>query len=138
MSKQIGRKTSVGFAKETVRGIAVAPTFFIPHLELTVDDKITQAINESAVNVIEDTIDAKIVEKMMEGSLRAIATPDNIGLILLAVLGQVATVVDSPEVGANTHTFSVLQTAQHPSLTITEKGENVDRAFPLVSMLHNL
>jgi len=130
-SKFIGRKVNVGIGKESVRGTAVVSDFFLPHVELTLDEKITQAIDESTVGVIEDTVDAKITERRMEASLRGIIQDQSFGLILLSTLGQVASSVDDPEAGVNTHTFSVLQTAQHPSLTIVEKSPDVDKAYPL-------
>jgi len=64
MSKFIGRKVAIGIGKESVRGTAVVPTFFTPHLELTLDEKITQAIDESTVSRIEDAVDAKVTERM--------------------------------------------------------------------------
>jgi len=137
MGKIIGRKVNIGFGKESVRGTPVAPTFFIPHTELTIDEKITQAIDESATSVIEDANDAKITERRMEGTLRGIVRSDSFGLLLLAAIGQVSTVVDSPEAGANTHTFSVLQSAQHPSLTIVEKSDIDDFDYAL-SMIDSL
>lgn len=132
MSKYIGRQVSIGLAKEAVRGTAEStPTFFEPQLELTLDEKITQAINESAVNRIEDAQGASVTEKMTIGSLRGIVQTESIGLWLLASIGAVSTSVDDPEAGVNTHTFSVLNSAQHPSLTIFEKNPDQDRAYAL-------
>jgi len=131
MSKYIGRKVSIGIGKESVRGTAVVPTFFTPHLELTLDEKITQAIDESTVARIEDAIDAKVTERMSTGSLRGIVQDKSIGLWLLAALGEVATSADSPEAGVNTHTFSVKNDAVHPSLTLAEVNEDENLAYPL-------
>ena len=131
MGKIIGRKVGIGIGKESVRGTKVVPTFFFPHLELTLDEKITQAIDPSATSVIEDANDAKVTERKMEASFKGIINTDSFGLWLLTVLGAVSTSTDVPEVGANTHTFSVLQTAQHPSLTVVENSDIDDFDFPL-------
>lgn len=131
MGKYIGRKVSIGFGKETVRGTAVAPTYWVPHAELTLDEKVTQAIDGSAVSVIEDASDAKVVERMTEGNARVHVGANSIGLLLLAGMGAVSTDDDTPAVGANTHTFSVLQSAQHPALTIAEVNPDENLAYPL-------
>lgn len=131
MTKYIGRKNSIGIAKESVRGTAVVPAFWTPHLELTLDNKITQAIDESTVGVIEDVIDAKKTSDMANGTLRGIVQDNSFGLWLLATLGAVSTTLDDPESGVNKHEFTVANNATHQSLTISEKNDDVDRAFTL-------
>jgi len=63
MSKFIGRKLNIGIGKESTRGTAVAATFWMPKMELTHDDKITQVVNESSIGVIEDAEGADITMK---------------------------------------------------------------------------
>lgn len=132
MAKFIGRKVNVGIGKETTRGTAVAPEFWLPKMELEIDDVIEQVINESSVGVIEDAENADIVLKKAEGSLTGRIDDTAFGLWLLATLGKVsAPSVVSGETSVYDHTFSVLQDAQHPSLTISVNDENGDRQYPL-------
>ncbi len=135
MSKYIGRRVSIGIAKEAVRGTAEStPTFFVPQIELTLDEKITQAVDESTVDRIEDSVGAKLTERMSLGTIRGHIRDKEIGLWLLASIGAVSTSLDDPESGVNKHTFSVLNSAQHPSLTLTEKSPDVDRAYALMML----
>lgn len=117
MPKIIGRRVSVGFAKETVRGTAeAAATFYVPMLARSWDDKIEQAIDESNRAVIEDSVDAKIVKKISEGEFEANIGDKTIGLHLLSLFGAVTSAVK--ETTAYNHTYAVAQTAQHQALSI--------------------
>ena len=132
MTKFIGRKVNIGIGKESVRGTEVAATFWLPKMELTHDDKIEQVINESSVGVIEDANGADITLKMSEGSLTGRANDISFGLWLLATLGAEGT---PTLVGGETvvfdHDFSVLESAQHPSLTIAVEEPNATGASGL-------
>lgn len=122
MSKFIGRLVHVGIGKETVRGTAVDPTFWLPKMEFTHDDKIQQVVDESSLGVIEDAADASVTQKMSEGSVKGRIETEAFGLWLLATLG-----VDTPalvEAGVYDHVFSIGQTAQHPSLAVSVKDPN--------------
>lgn len=137
MTKFIGRLADVGLAKESVRGTAVVPAFWIPKTNLTVDDKIQQVVDPSSVGVIEDSIEANVTEKFAEGTLEAHIRDAHFGLILLNALGAVSTTVDVPEAGVNTHEFTVGESAQHAALTISVEQENEDLSFPL-AMINSL
>ena len=43
-----GRKISVGIGKETTRGTAVAPSYWVKHLDIDFQNKIEKIFNESA------------------------------------------------------------------------------------------
>lgn len=125
MSKFIGATVDVGVAKEAVRGTAEsAASYWLPKISLSIDDTIEQAIDENSVGVIEDATDAKLVYKFAEGEIEAKVGDKSFGLLLLGAIGSVSSgsVVDS----AYTHTFSVLQSAQHPSLTLFVDDGNQD------------
>ena len=132
MTKFIGRKLNIGIGKESVRGTAVAATFWLPKMELTQDDKIQQVIDESSVGVIEDAKGADITMKMSEGSLTGRANDISFGLWLLATLGSegTPTVVGGESIVFD-HDFSVLESAQHPSLTIAVEEPNATGASGL-------
>ena len=125
MAKFIGATVDVGVAKEAVRGTAEsAASYWLPKISLSIDDTIEQAIDENSVGVIEDATDAKLVYKFAEGEIEAKVGDKSFGLLLLGAIGSVSSgsVVDS----AYTHTFSVLQSAQHPSLTLFVDDGNQD------------
>jgi len=131
MVKFIGRQVDIGIGKESVRGTAVDPTFFIPKVNLTLDEQVQQVVDPSSIGRIEDSIDANITEKFTEGTLEGRIQAESFGLLLLNAIGSVVTTPDSPESGVNTHAFSVKQDAQHPSLTISVKEPNSSKRHPL-------
>ena len=136
MSTQIGRLINVGIGRETARGTAQASaTFWIPKVDFDFNPRADYAINESGLGVIDARSDAKVVEKVGEGSFGGIVYDKNFGLLLAACLGtwSSSTAVDS----AYTHSFTRLNTNQHPALTIFHKDSNVDEKFAL-GMLNQL
>lgn len=131
MTKFIGRQADVGIAKEASRGTAeTSATFYLPKLSVSLDDKIDQAIDESSVGVIEDSPNAAIVAKMAEGQIEGNIYDKSFGLLLLGTLGSVAT-TGPAESTVYTHAFSVLQSAQHPSLTFFLEDPNQDYKYAL-------
>src|SRR3972149_6906081 len=115
MSKFIGRQNSFGLAKETVRGTPVDPTFWLPHMELTVDEKVQQVVDESTVNRIEDSQDANVVGLFAQGNARGRIQDKSFGLVLLSSIGQVSSALKGGETIVYEHTFTPLQSAQHQS-----------------------
>lgn len=124
MSKFIGRLVNVGIGKESSRGTAVTPTYWIPKMEFSHEDKIQQVVNENSIGVIEDASGASITQKYAEGELKGRVLDDSLGLWLLAGIGSVSSSVIGGETVVYDHTFSVLQSAQHPSLTVAVKDPN--------------
>ena len=133
MTKFIGRKRNVGIGKETVRGTAVPATYWTPVMEFKNDDKIKQVINESSTGVIEDANGADITMKMSEGELTGRINDTAFGLILLGSLGSepLAPVVVGGETIVYDHTFAVLESAQHPTLTVAIEEPNATGASGL-------
>jgi len=136
MSTQIGRLINVGIAKETVRGTGEASaTFWMPKVDFDFNPRTDYAVNESGLGVIDGRSDAKVVEKVGEGTFGGIVYDKNFGLLLAACLGTWSTgvVADS----AYTHSFTRLNTNTHPALTIFHKDSNVDEKYAL-GMLNQL
>lgn len=133
MSKFIGRKFNVGVGRETTRGTGVASAYFLPTTEIQFDEKVEQVKDDSVVGVIENQSDAIVVKKFAEGSLSSIVNDDSFGLVLNALFGTCVTT--GPTSSAYTHTFNVVQSAQHQSLTINVEEPNATGAaslrFPL-------
>lgn len=128
MADFIGRKVAVGIGKETVRGTAVAPTFFVRHLSLDFKKKGESIQNESALGVREKFSDSEIVKEWAEGKLEGKVNHKSIGLILLGAFGSVVTAAQG---SGFKHTFSIDQSNTPQSLTITRKDPVTDRRHAL-------
>jgi len=118
MPKYIGRRVSVGYGKETVRGTAVAASYWDKQADLSIDDKVEYIELNPAFGQIEDIADLKIGGKWAEGSITAQAKDRSLGILLLNVLGGVSTAASAGETTVYDHTFAVSNTNQHQSLTI--------------------
>ena len=117
----IGRKIDIGIGKETTRGTGVAPSFWIPKIDATVEDKSESAIDESSIGVIEDSIGSEVIKKWSEGDIVGNVRDKSIGLVLLSALGKVTSSIIGTG-PAYQHTFEILQSAVHQSLTIGMKN----------------
>jgi hypothetical protein len=127
MSKFIGRKIEVGIGREGVRGTAVAPSYWLALMNADFDDKFEAVIDESSIGVIEDATDLKVTKKWSEGKLSGKLADKSFGYWLRALLGTIVSAVK--ETTAYNHTCSVLQSAQHPTLTIEAKNPNEQLKF---------
>lgn len=131
MTKFIGRLADIGIAKEASRGTAETDVdFYLPKVSLSIDDGIEQIIDESSVGVIEDSTGASVIAKFAEGEIEGNIYDKSFGLILLAALGQVST-TGPAETSVYSHAFSILQSAQHPSLTLFLDDPNQDYKYAL-------
>ncbi len=128
--KYIGRKISVGFWKETSRWTPVAPTSWMPHTALDFDDKFENVVQDGAVGSIVDSNETFNTKRWGEWGVEWDLMVENSGLLFLALMGQVSS-VETSGTGAFDHTFTLLNTNEHPSLTITTNEENGDAQFAL-------
>lgn len=128
MSKFIGRLIKVGIGKETVRGTAVVPTYWLDLINTTVEDKFDHVTDDDSIGVIEDAKGLKVTKKFATGDVSGKVSDKSMGLFLLSTLGTVSSAVK--ETTAYNHTFSINQSAQHQSLTIEAKNPNEQLAFP--------
>ena len=136
MSKQIQRLVDVGLGRETVRGTAeAAADFWLPKIDFDFIPKVSIAVDNSGLGVIDARQGHALTQRYGEGSLGGIVYSNSFGTLLAMALGtwSSGTAVDS----AYTHTFTRLNTNQHPSFTIFVKDENLDEGYPL-GMLNQL
>ena len=136
MTTIIGRLINVGLAKESERGTAEdSATFWLPKVDFDFNPRADYAVDSSGLGVIDGRSDAKVVEKLGEGSFGGVVYSKSFGLLLAACLGTWSTgAVDD---STYTHTFTRLNTNQHPSLTIFHDDGNVDEKYAL-GMLNQL
>lgn len=131
MTKFIGRTADIGVAKEAVRGTAESTAdFWLPKVTMSYDDGIEQVIDESSHGVIEDSPGAAVTGKYAMGEIEGHIFDESFGLILLATLGAVST-GSAEETTVYPHTFTVGQSAQHPSLTVFLDDGNQDYKYAL-------
>lgn len=128
MPKFIGRKISVGFGKETVRGTSVAPTAWFPKTNLSYDEKTESIEDESSVGVIMGSSDAQLVKRFSEGAIEGHLMVNSLALPFLSLFGAVNTT--TPSAGAYKHSFTLSNTNQSPSLTIGMDDGVQDYQFP--------
>ncbi len=127
MANIIGRLMSVGLGRETARGTAVAPGYWVPQTEFSVMDRDEKIMDDSGLGRIEQTHDGDQNHQWAEGAISGIVRDRSFGLVLLAAFGQVSSVAKaSPNTAVYDHTFTVLNTNTHPSLTIASKDANED------------
>lgn len=128
-TKFIARQFNIGIAKEAVRGTALAPTYWLPYETLTIDDVITVAKDDSTYGVIEKGFGQQVTTFESKGSLDGNITDLGFGLILKATLGT--DTIGAVETGVKDHVFTVQQSAQHPSLSISvvEPNSNAGAGF---------
>lgn len=125
----IGRKIEVGLAKETSRGTPATPAYWVFKTSASVQDKPIYANDETSVGNISDTLGSRITGTRSEGEIAGKVTDQSIGLLLLAAIGSVSSAVKGGESVVYEHTYSLLNTNAHPTLTIEVKDGNEQQAF---------
>lgn len=126
-----GRKISVGIGKETVRGTAVAPAYWVKHLDLDFQNKVEKIFNESAIGVLDKYSQVEVVKEWAEGKLEGKVTDKTFGLILASLFGAVPVSVQRATEGVYDHTYAQNQTNNGLSLTIARKDANSDKRYAL-------
>lgn len=127
MAKFIGRRGSLGLAKEATAGTIVTPTLWLPYTSLTFDDKIEGVDEESALGRIDDTDAFHVTQKRGEGEIEGDLYDKESGLILTSLLGASPVTTGGP---TYTHTYTQTNTNTHQSLSIAYEDPNAAKIFP--------
>lgn len=135
MAKYIGRLVDVGIGRESSRGVGVAPTYAIPHVTFSFDDKVTSARSVAGMSNIQDSEESFVTTKYGQGDLEGEVRASSFGLLLYAMLGTLST--SGPTDSAYTHSFSLENTNQHDSLSILVSDSNTTEIYKL-AMLDSL
>lgn len=117
MSKYIGRLVNVGLGKETIRGTAVAPTWWIPKSSVAFFDKANKHKSKLNYGLIGQGAYAPKIMEWAEGSIEGDVFEKEFGILLLAVFGT--DTPTGPSSGVYTHSYSLAASNQHQSLTVT-------------------
>lgn len=128
MAKFIGRRVPVGIAYEATRGVGVAPTYVLGKTNYSLDDKANKARSGEGLGSISGNGRTSIVTgKFSEGEIEFEASAKALPVVLTAVLGAVPSTA-----GAGTgykHTFTLTESNQHKTLSITLDDPNGDVKF---------
>jgi len=136
MSKWIGRRQSIGIAKEAVRGVGETPTYWLNVLSFSFKDVPTKALSEAGFGKITGGDQSPLTMIHGEGDMEVELGDQSFGLILLALLGSVST-TGPTDTTAYTHSFSLSNTNQHQSLSITTTDPIGDLMYEL-AMINSL
>ena len=131
MTKFIGRRTTVSIGREAVDyGTKSLQMTDFPIQELTVDTGKDVLLNDQAFGLIEDNcLGSAIGKKTAEFTIKGVVSDSFFGQILYAALGTLTTSIDTPVSGAIQHTFTALQTNEHPSYSFIYKDDNDVKAI---------
>ena len=129
MAKFVGRGVNVGFGKETTRGTSVAPSSWFAKTSISFDDKMETVVDEGNYGTIVDSTGHEVVKRFSEGEIMGSLGVNSISLPLYAMLGAVTTATASGT--AKTHTMTLSESYQSPSLTIAMDDPVQDKRFAL-------
>lgn len=116
----------VGTGKETTPGTAVAPTLFAPATDLKPSDVRNYVSDQAMRGSYVDSYDEIPTQGWSTYEYSGPVYVDVIGAVLKGLLGDEAITGTGPY----THTFSVLNTGQPPSFTLTDYNGFNARQFP--------
>ena len=132
MAKFIGRLSQIGVGTEVTRGTAVASAIGVKWLDLTLETKVESTRNEQAFGNIAIADGSTIVNRYGEITAKCKVHDISLGYFLYATFGDVSSVEKiAPNTGVYDHSFSILNSNQHPSLTVSHLSPNEDERFPL-------
>lgn len=128
MTKFVSRRGTLGIGVESVRGTAVAPTYWMPWAKMSFFDKINSVAEEQGMGNIADQDSFYVTMSMAEGDIDAQLYDIGLGYVLSSLLGAVPS-----STGANpyTHTYTLSQSNQAKSLSLYWKDPNYSLMFPL-------
>jgi len=139
MSEVLKRKFQIGVGKETVRGTVATPAIWLKPLTQDIQDKMEVKATERAMGVIEDSDEQVVIKRLSGGKITGEVMDKSIGYFLLGALGQVNSAAQvAPNALAYDHTFSVLQSAKHPTLSIDVKKDDIEHMVYANSVVDSL
>ena len=113
----IGRRQSVGIGIESSRGTAVAASYWLNIMAFSFSDKPIRALSEASYGGIWAGDQAPLVLNNAEGSFDFEIGDASFGAILYAIFGS-KSVSGPSDTSAYTHTFTLSNSNQHPSLSV--------------------
>lgn len=137
MAKAIGRVMDLGVGVESPRGGGLTPTFWIPKSSYSLEDKVNKAPSrQSYGNIALDGNQAIPSRVWSEGTLEMDMMDSSFGVFLYALLGSKS--VAGPTDSAYTHTFTLSNTNQHPSLAVMVKQSSLATLMFKLAMVESM
>lgn len=127
MTKFVGRRVSLGLAKETSAGTPVAPTFWIPYNSWSFNDKTTTVVEEEGLGRIEDSDARHVTNRFGEGEIEGELNDRDQGLILTSLFGASPVSAGGP---TYTHTYTLSNTNTHQTLSLGYQDPDQAKVFP--------
>lgn len=120
----IGREIEAGYAVESSRGTAeTTAEHWQKNVTASIIPRAEKVVDDATRGRFEDADQTRLVRKWYEGDLEGIVHADAIGYLFYNLYGSVtSSVVTSP---VHSHTFTLGQSAEHPSITIFAKDGGV-------------
>lgn len=127
MTKFVGRRGSLGIAKEASKGTPVNPTYWIPEAKMSFFDRATQASEDQGMGQIADQDSIYVTMVMGEGDVDAEFYDQGLGFILMSLLGAAPNTT-----GGNpyTHAFTLSNTNIPQTLSLYWTDPDRDYMFP--------
>lgn len=122
MAKFPGRLVDLGIGRETSRGTGVAPTFWVPKIAFSFEDKIVKARSLVGLGKLADSEESFVTTKYGQGDIEGEIRDKSFGLFFYSLLGSLST--SGPTDSAYTHSFSVNNIAAGVSLSLVVKDPN--------------
>jgi hypothetical protein len=129
MTSYIGRLVKIGVSKETTRGAGANPTYVVPNVSFSFDDKVTKVRETSGIGYLSDSDAGMVVSRYGAGDLESEIRSSSFGLFLYNVMGSLTTTGAVDE--AYTHAFSLSETNNHQSLCLTVEDANTKEQYRL-------
>lgn len=133
----IKRRTAVAVGREATYGTESSQLVNMGVQDITIDIQKTTILNNQMYARIEETRGSRVGAQMAQVTITGIAEASFLGQFYRAALGTIATATDTPEANAEQHTFTVLNTNEHPSYSLMYDDGNQDMAV-LGSRLESL
>lgn len=130
MAKVLGRRVSLGVAKEAVRGTASLATYWVPWVSFKNDEKIGMSKLDAGYGTIHKIFDGNVTKLWAEHEISAPITDKAFGIFLLGLFGNVNSVSQiAPNALAYDHTFTVAETVTHQSISLSTNDDVNDFTF---------
>lgn len=117
MTLWIGRRASIGVASEALRGVGAAPTYWINPLSFSFADVPERAISDASFGGIWGGDQSLKVLEKAEGDIEMEVDDRSFGVFLRSVFGAVSPA--TIDTSAYKHTYTISNTNQHTSMTLT-------------------
>ncbi len=132
-NEYIGRKIAVGISAENTRGTAeTAPEFWLRVLAQNHKEKADYLNSQGSIGSIVENSHAEIDKQWAEGGFEAEIDADSIGLMLLALMGDVTSTAEGD---GYLHTFELDEdSANHQSVSVWLNEPNREAVFKLACL----